>query len=83
MTTCVGPQGESGWPDPVAVGICVVIVPEPKTATKSREHLDLAGPSPSGSVQERRRSSPASAHCLWSLTADSGSEAQITTAVSG
>ncbi|MFI6149285.1 VOC family protein [Streptomyces sp. NPDC051109] len=41
-TTYVGPAGPSGRPDPVAVGIDVVAVPEPKTATKNRVHLDLA-----------------------------------------
>ncbi|MEY9845386.1 hypothetical protein ABH940_002464 [Streptacidiphilus sp. BW17] len=30
------------WPDPLAVCIDVVAVPEPKTATKNRVHLDLA-----------------------------------------
>jgi hypothetical protein len=41
-TTYVGPSGDSVWPDPVAVGIAVVPVPEPKTPTKNRVHLDLA-----------------------------------------
>jgi hypothetical protein len=42
QTTYVGPPGEFVWPDPVAVGIDVVAVPEPKTAAKNRVHLDLA-----------------------------------------
>ncbi|MFF6999054.1 VOC family protein [Streptomyces sp. NPDC008313] len=42
VTTYVGPGGGLVWPDPVAVGIDVVPVPEPKTATKNRTHLDLA-----------------------------------------
>lgn len=46
VTTYVGPPGGLVWPDPVAVGIDVVPVPEPKTATKNRTHLDLATTSP-------------------------------------
>jgi predicted enzyme related to lactoylglutathione lyase len=42
VTTYVGPAGGLVWPDPVAFGIDVVPVPEPKTATKNRLHLDLA-----------------------------------------
>jgi len=42
MTTYVGPGGDFVWPDPVTVGIDVVPVPEPRTATKNRLHLDLA-----------------------------------------
>ncbi|MEU2162690.1 VOC family protein [Streptomyces sp. NPDC019208] len=41
-TTYVGPAGGLVWPDPVTVGIDVVAVPEPGTATKNRVHLDLA-----------------------------------------
>lgn len=41
-TTYVGPPGDFVWPDPVFVGIDVVPVPETKTATKNRTHLDLA-----------------------------------------
>ncbi|MFE6360310.1 VOC family protein [Streptomyces sp. NPDC057806] len=41
-TTYVGPPGGLVWPDPVAVGIDVVPVPEARTATKNRVHLDLA-----------------------------------------
>ncbi|WP_329109751.1 VOC family protein [Micromonospora sp. NBC_01699] len=41
-TTYVGPVGGFVWPHPVAVGIDVVPVPEPKTTTKNRTHLDLA-----------------------------------------
>jgi hypothetical protein len=41
-TTYVGPGAELIWPDPVVLGIDVVQVPEPKTATKNRAHLDLA-----------------------------------------
>ncbi|MGW0658828.1 VOC family protein [Streptodolium elevatio] len=41
-TTYVGPADDFVWPDPVAVGIDVVPVPEPKTAAKNRTHLDLA-----------------------------------------
>ncbi|MGW1962591.1 VOC family protein [Streptomyces sp. NPDC001935] len=46
VTTYVGPPGGPVWPDPVALGIDVVPVPEPKTATKNRVHLDLATTSP-------------------------------------
>jgi hypothetical protein len=42
VTTYVGPPGGPVWPDPVAVGIDVVPVPEPKTSAKNRVHLDLA-----------------------------------------
>lgn len=42
VTTYVGPVGGLVWPDPVVVGIDVVPVPEPKTTTKNRVHLDLA-----------------------------------------
>ncbi|MGI5405426.1 VOC family protein [Streptomyces chartreusis] len=42
VTTYVGPPGGLVWPDPVVVGIDVVPVPEAKTATKNRVHLDLA-----------------------------------------
>ncbi|MFJ9870400.1 VOC family protein [Streptomyces sp. NPDC101165] len=42
VTTYVGPPGGLVWPDPVAVGIDVVPVPEPRTTTKNRVHLDLA-----------------------------------------
>ncbi|WP_028807304.1 VOC family protein [Streptomyces sp. 303MFCol5.2] len=42
VTTYVGPAGGLVWPDPVALGIDVVPVPEPKTPTKNRVHLDLA-----------------------------------------
>ncbi|HEU5157505.1 MAG TPA: VOC family protein [Streptosporangiaceae bacterium] len=42
VTTYVGPGGGLVWPHPVAVGIDVVTVPEPKTTTKNRVHLDLA-----------------------------------------
>ena len=38
----VEPAGGFVWPDPVAVCVDVVAVPEPKTATKNRVHLDLA-----------------------------------------
>ncbi|MFJ3913228.1 VOC family protein [Streptomyces vinaceus] len=41
-TTYVGPPGPFVWPDPVTVGIDFVAVPEPRTATKNRVHLDLA-----------------------------------------
>ncbi|MDN3028750.1 VOC family protein [Streptomyces sp. S.PB5] len=41
-TTYVGPAGGLVWPDPVALGIDIVPVPDPKTATKNRMHLDLA-----------------------------------------
>ena len=40
--TNVQPGGGFVWPDPVAVCIDVVRVPEAKTATKNRVHLDLA-----------------------------------------
>jgi hypothetical protein len=42
VTTYVGPAGGLVWPDPVALGIDVVPVPELKSATKNRVHLDLA-----------------------------------------
>ncbi|MEU9454799.1 VOC family protein [Streptomyces sp. NPDC048277] len=42
VTTYVGPAGGLVWPDPVALGIDVVPVPEPKATTKNRVHLDLA-----------------------------------------
>jgi hypothetical protein len=42
QTTYVAPGGDFVWPDPVAVGIDIVAVPEPKTPTKNRVHLDLA-----------------------------------------
>jgi hypothetical protein len=42
VTTYVGPVGAFVWPDPVAVGVDVVRVPEPKAAAKNRVHLDLA-----------------------------------------
>lgn len=42
VTTYIGPAGGFVWPDPVAVGIDVVAVPEPKTTAKNRVHLDLA-----------------------------------------
>jgi len=45
-TTYVAPAGDFVWPDPVAVCIDVVAVPEPKTAAKNRLHLDLATTSP-------------------------------------
>jgi len=38
--TSAGPEGFA-YPDPVAVGIDVLAVPEPKTA-KNRVHIDLA-----------------------------------------
>ncbi|MEU7906489.1 VOC family protein [Actinoplanes sp. NPDC049118] len=41
-TTYVGPGADLVWPDPVAVGIDVVPVAEPKTTTKNSVHLDLA-----------------------------------------
>ncbi|MEV8431243.1 VOC family protein [Streptomyces sp. HUAS 31] len=42
VTTYVGPPGGLVWPDPIVVGIDVVPVPEAKSATKNRVHLDLA-----------------------------------------
>ncbi|MEY2243369.1 VOC family protein [Streptomyces sp. SAS_267] len=42
VTTYVGPPGGPVWPDPVVLGIDVVPVPEPRTTTKNRVHLDLA-----------------------------------------
>lgn len=42
VTTYVAPGRDFVWPDPVTVGIDVVSVPELKTATKNRTHLDLA-----------------------------------------
>ncbi|MFF4060932.1 VOC family protein [Streptomyces sp. NPDC001668] len=42
VTTYVGPAGGLVWPAPVGLGIDVVPVPEARTATKNRVHLDLA-----------------------------------------
>ncbi|SHN43210.1 VOC family protein [Cryptosporangium aurantiacum] len=42
VTTYVGPPGGLVWPDPVVLGIDVVPVPDPKSTTKNRTHLDLA-----------------------------------------
>ena len=42
VTTYVAPAGDFVWPDPVAVCVDVVTVPDRKTATKNRTHLDLA-----------------------------------------
>ncbi|MEU9137271.1 VOC family protein [Streptomyces sp. NPDC048404] len=42
VTTYVGPPGGPVWPDPVVLGLDVVPVPEPRTTTKNRVHLDLA-----------------------------------------
>ncbi|MEU6175556.1 VOC family protein [Streptantibioticus parmotrematis] len=38
----VEPGGDFVWPDPAALCVDVVAVPEAKTATKNRVHLDLA-----------------------------------------
>ncbi|SEF52076.1 hypothetical protein SAMN05216223_101209 [Actinacidiphila yanglinensis] len=43
--TNVEPGGSFVWPDPVALCIDVVAVPEAKSATKNRVHLDLASTS--------------------------------------
>ncbi|MFE0703858.1 VOC family protein [Streptomyces sp. NPDC058872] len=40
--THVEPGGGFVWPDPVAVCVDVVTVPEPKSSAKNRVHLDLA-----------------------------------------
>ncbi|MFJ2956552.1 VOC family protein [Streptomyces sp. NPDC087270] len=45
VTTYAGPSGDLVWPDPVVLGVEVVPVPEPKTPTKNRVHLDLASTS--------------------------------------
>jgi predicted enzyme related to lactoylglutathione lyase len=45
VTTYVGPPGGLVWPDPAVVGIDVVPVPEAKTVTKNRVHLDLTSTS--------------------------------------
>ncbi|MEU8385786.1 VOC family protein [Streptosporangium sp. NPDC048865] len=42
VTTYVGPAGGLVWPDPVAVCVDVVTVPEAGTTAKNRVHLDLA-----------------------------------------
>jgi hypothetical protein len=42
VTTYVGPGGGLVWPEAVGLGIDLVPVPEPKTSTKNRLHLDLA-----------------------------------------
>lgn len=44
--TNVEPTGDFVWPDAVAVCVDVVAVPEPKSATKNRVHIDLATNSP-------------------------------------
>ncbi|MEV4623257.1 VOC family protein [Asanoa sp. NPDC049573] len=41
-TSYVGPGDDLVWPDPVVLGIDIVPVPEAKTPTKNRLHLDLA-----------------------------------------
>ncbi|MFJ8441128.1 VOC family protein [Kitasatospora griseola] len=46
VTTYVAPPGELVWPDPVAVGLDLVPVPEGKGPAKNRMHLDLASASP-------------------------------------
>ena len=48
VTTYVAPprEGELAWPDPVAIALDLVPVPEPKPAVKNRTHLDLATTSP-------------------------------------
>ncbi|MFD8482885.1 VOC family protein [Kitasatospora sp. NPDC059673] len=46
VTTYVAPPGEPVWPDPVAVALDLVPVPEGKSAVKNRTHLDLATASP-------------------------------------
>ncbi|MFC8125793.1 VOC family protein [Streptomyces sp. NPDC057302] len=40
--TNVEPGGDFVWPDPSALCVDVVTVPEPKSATKNRTHIDLA-----------------------------------------
>jgi len=50
-TTYVGPVGGFVWPDPVAVGVDAVTVPEPKTPTKNRVHLSLATTSATHQVE--------------------------------
>ena len=50
-TTYVGPGVDLVWPDPVVVGIDVVAVPEPKSSTKNRVHLDLATTSAAHQVE--------------------------------
>ncbi|MGW1541262.1 VOC family protein [Streptomyces sp. NPDC002309] len=42
VTTYVGPPGGLVWPHPEAVCVDVVPVPEPRSVTKNRVHLDLA-----------------------------------------
>ncbi|MFG2782852.1 VOC family protein [Streptomyces prunicolor] len=42
VTTYVGPGGGLVWPEPVGLGIDLIPVPESKTPTKNRLHLDLA-----------------------------------------
>ncbi|MFF4540029.1 VOC family protein [Streptomyces aureus] len=42
VATYVGPGGGLVWPHPDVLGVDVVPVPEPKSATKNRVHLDLA-----------------------------------------
>lgn len=46
VTTYVGPGDRLVWPDPVALGIDVIPVPERRTTPKNRVHLDLATTSP-------------------------------------
>ncbi|WP_035860212.1 VOC family protein [Kitasatospora cheerisanensis] len=45
VTTYVAPPGELVWPDPVAVALDLVPVPESKGTAKNRTHLDLASTS--------------------------------------
>jgi hypothetical protein len=42
VTTYVGPAGGLVWPDPVAVCVDVVTVPDARATVKNRVHLDLA-----------------------------------------
>ncbi|MGW4380782.1 VOC family protein [Kitasatospora sp. NPDC004531] len=46
VTTYVAPPGELVWPDPAAVALDLVPVPERKGPVKNRTHLDLATVSP-------------------------------------
>jgi hypothetical protein len=48
--TNVGPVGFD-WLDPVTICVDVVTVPEPKTTTKNRVHLDLATTSAAHQVE--------------------------------
>ncbi|AXK35055.1 VOC family protein [Streptomyces armeniacus] len=69
VTTYVGPGHADGlvWPDPAALGLDVVTVPEAKTAVKNRVHLDLATDSRAHQAELTAR-----LHALGATPADVG-----------